>query len=730
MLYLFKKTFALFLAVVFVISVCGCNTTRTEKVKHSNNDDSTATNNETPENTDEFYEEPEIEYEEDFLFGDNNDNLNFYEDFDDEQIEDYEQDHFEDLDDTEEIASNKARYETDYDENYKNPVQAYGKKISGSKRTIKVQTDNPVWLNFHGFGANYFCQTYTKHNYGNLKYTQASFALDAERYTSDAAHIARLWFDVDFMVTSEQKEIPKDYRDNIDYQNYMNGIYDFESEQMQSFWSYMNVWKEAGTDIAINFGWKVDDRIQSWFSIPGVAKPHSSAPYDLAAYSKAAVALLNEVERRGYDNATKYITFYNEPAEIDQTKVGDFVTLSENKAYYASMMRYIDKAFKESGWDKKIEVWTLESGRVAQGTTEYTDYIYQTSKNHFDTMALHIYGNEELVLSGAQEYGSNNSVYSAIYTVAEMIKNSYRQKNIYITEYYNCPSLETYDESYVWRDWNASNAGYFIAASNCGIGATLKWITVGGYNCRKSNLYLVSADLGHYGVAVDNLYEGHTTNDISVDTYFDLLAIWYIPDGSDVLMQTWTGRDIKVSAYKYKDDYTVLVEANKSKLKSRELNIKFNNNLGGKTFYRYTFNPLTQKCNGNGTVPTSDKIIKNVSKSFSDKINGDYACYFYSTIKPIKQVEVEDISIYCKKNESINIKARMIDCSTTDKLKYKVVAKSVCVGETVAKEDLGTVSNSGVYTPPSSAKSGDYFAVKAYLENDTSVHAIALVYIK
>lgn len=719
------------MVVTIIFSVCGCKTQKSSS-KQTSSKVTETTASETTCVSDVLDDGDElIDQEIELPMLDDGDNLYFGDDIADND-ETYQEDYFEDLEDSEEDTdkSKKVWNTSDYDENYKNPIQAYGKKVSGKVRNISIEIDNPIWLNFHGFGANYFCQTYTARNYSHLKYTQASFALDAERYTSDAAHIARLWFDVDFMVTNEQTEIPKDYRDNVDYQNYKNGIYDFETEQMQSFWEYMNVWKSAGTDISINFGWKVDDRIQSWFSIPGVANPHSSAPYDLEAYSKAAVALLNEVERRGYSNATKYITFYNEPAEIDQTKVGDFVTLSENKAYYAAMMRYINKAFKESGWDKKIEVWALESGRIAQGTTEYTDYIYQNSKSCFDTMSLHIYGNEELAFYGHQNYGSKGNVYSALYTVAEQIKNSYRQKNVYITEYYNCPSLTTYNESYVWRDWNASNAGYFIAASNCGIGATLKWITVGGYNCRRSNLYLVSADLGHYGVAVDNLYEGHTTDDISVDSYFDLLAIWYIPDGSDVLMQKWTGDDIKVSAYKYNDDYTILVEANKSKLKSRQLKINFNKSLSGKTFYRYTFNPLTQECNGNGTVPRSDKTIDGVNKSFSDKINGDYACYFYSTIKPIKQVEVDDISIYCNKTESIDIKAKMLDCDSKDKLKYKVVAKSVPVGEKVAKKDLGTVSSAGVFTPPKSAKSGDYFAVKAYLEKDTSCYAIALVYIK
>lgn len=731
-----KRVLALALSLALLLSLVGCKTQPPEK-------DNVAGSTVSEPSTDVVVDTQDAQNGDD---SNSSDPKNYLEPEDFGDIIDIPSDSYDDFEggDLGDIDTDEPSEETedtkeslnDYDSDYKNPIQQYGNAVKGNTRTIKVELDNSVWKNFHGFGACYFTQNYTTHNYTNLKFTQASFALDKERFTSDAAHIARVWFSLDFMITNEQEEIPLDYEDNKDYQNYINGIYSFDNEEMRSFWSYMDVWKEAGTDVAINFGWITDTRIQSWFSIPGVNKPSNSAPNDLAAFSRACVALLDEMERRGYDNATKYITFFNEPTETNMYTAGDYNCISDPIVYFSSMMRYIDKEFKKTGWDKKLEVWCGENHRISQGSQIPSDYMYANAKNYFDTMTFHLYGYDSFALLGNQEYGSDYSVYSAAYHIFSWLKNSYRKRNIYVTEYYNTPSLKTYSETYKWNDWGNSNAGYFIAASNCGIGATLKWTTVSGYNCRQSNLYLTGSGLGHYGVAVNGLYDNNSIHRIEADAYFDLLAIWYIPDGSEVLKQTWTGEDIRVSAYKYKDDYTFLIEANESTIAKRKIDFSLNKSLGGKTIYRYSYNPLTQECNGNGTVPTSDKQIKNVKKSFTDTIGKDYACYFYSTIKPIKQIELENIELHCKVGESVNLNAKMIDCDDNDKIKYEVVAKSVAVGVEVPEIELGTVDENGNYTPDSSAKSpdadgknGDYFAVKAYLESNPKIHAIATVYI-
>ncbi len=73
--------------------------------------------------------------------------------------------------------------------------------------------------------------------------------------------MARVWFQIDWM------ELEK-------------GQYDFESPEMQAFYRYLDAFKNAGTEIELNFGWKVGERVHDWFTIPGAPDPYISAPAD------------------------------------------------------------------------------------------------------------------------------------------------------------------------------------------------------------------------------------------------------------------------------------------------------------------------------------------------------------------------------------------------------------------------------------------------------------------
>ena len=88
-----------------------------------------------------------------------------------------------------------------------------------------------------------------------------------------------------------------------DWMELEKGQYDFESPEMKAVYRYLDAFEQAGTEVLLNFGWKVGERVHDWFLYPGVQKPYESAPADLDAYGRSASALLDElINSRGYDN--------------------------------------------------------------------------------------------------------------------------------------------------------------------------------------------------------------------------------------------------------------------------------------------------------------------------------------------------------------------------------------------------------------------------------------------
>ncbi len=79
----------------------------------------------------------------------------------------------------------------------------------------------------------------------------------------------------------------------IDWMEPDKGVYTWDSDRMKAFYRYLDAFKAAGTDIELNFGWKVGSTVHDWFSIPGV-DPWTSAPADNAAYAASASALIDQ----------------------------------------------------------------------------------------------------------------------------------------------------------------------------------------------------------------------------------------------------------------------------------------------------------------------------------------------------------------------------------------------------------------------------------------------------
>ena len=121
-----------------------------------------------------------------------------------------------------------------------------------------------------------------------------------------------------------------------------------------------------------------------------------------------------------------------------------------------------------------------------------------------------------------------------------------------------------------------------------------------------------------------------------------------------------------------------------------------------------------------------------------DTYNDKYGVYVYTTYPPIKQLSIKgasdngNIQFNCNRGSSVNVSAKMIDCAANDVIKYEIVrairSDNKDIPSGAARGSVNTTT--GIYTAATTAQggaAGDIVAVKAYLEKDPSVFAIAIV---
>ena len=624
----------------------------------------------------------------------------------DEQYEDTYEDTYEDLEDFDEDFG-EFDEDVDFDlTEYTNPIQLYGTAVSGNNRTISINLDKVIHKDFLGFGDHVFVQGLNKNLMDSIGYNESFFEFDMTRANTVRSNTARMWFQVEWIVTdTEPNPLRSDYKNNKDYQNYINGIYDFDSDAMQSVYKFMERYEEIGTDIMFNFAWKQDVRIQTWFAVPSKL-PTSAAPYDAKAFAKAAVATLQNFKARGYDNVP-YLTYYNEPANG-----ADFLTVGDSASYWAVIAHYTDKALKDAGIRDEITFFGCENNDHWRNNHKYTDKFVEAEQvyNAVDYYSVHHYYKTP--------HGDNG--YQVVYEDFLYFNNEYK-KRMMITEM--SASLEECtnekDAYFYHHDWNDTYSSYIIAAANVGVKGVLDWGFGSGYTGNKNSgwqgQHLYTAT--YRGTKKDTL--GKEFTDLVSKPFKEInevsLLCNYIDPNSDVLMVDWTGDDIRASVFRNKDgEYTILVDTKGGK---QPLDVTFALSRAiNKTFYRFQYDRDIETTT-NMTVPACQKQIS-ATRSFRDTLDAKEAMYIYTTKKPRKQVKINEVFVQLRAGETFDFDASFIDCPAGSSIDWSVSS---------ATNKKGAVDNNGVYTAPSDALRGDFVTVRATLDSDKNAYATALI---
>jgi len=532
------------------------------------------------------------------------------------------------------------------------PAAAGQSAPAAAAATVTVDTSRIVQKDYLGVGVDVIPWSLMSGT-TTLGYDEADWQVDVERILTLRPKVARLWFQIDWM--EPQK-----------------GVYTFDSDKMKAVYRYLDAFKRAGTDVELNFGWKVGAAVQSWFSIPGVSDPTISAPADLPAYGRSASALLTELQkRRHYDNV-KYLTFYNEP-----NGSWDFAAPGDEKAYYAAMATAVDAQLRADRLRDGIQIW----GPEEVSAPDWTAYMQQHAPGVFDQYSFHLYG----------------EAYDSLDAIFQQRKDVIAGKPLNLTEMgWVNPGTSV---------WETGYANYLIKSANDGIHSNLIWAlngvmtddpagdTNGSYNLWDSVILGLKPSAAFYEAG---------------------LLMRYIPAHSTVYSTTTDSPDVRATAYRAPDgELTVLAETKQGPAKN--VTVRF---TGGKpvnaAFTRFAYTDDIAKPEENALLPASSGVLKAKRSQFTDTGIGTANTFvLYTTAPPETQVALDPVQTTVVGGAKVGLKASVIDGKQG--IRWEVVGTG-----------NGSVDRNGVFTAPA-VTTERTVAVKAVSTHDDSSYKVAQV---
>ena len=529
--------------------------------------------------------------------------------------------------------------------------------VADAQRTVKINTSSVIKEDFAGIGINSLPFTLMSNNLDKGA-NEAYFELEKSRILNLKPAIVRLWTQVDWFVTENDLT-------NGTGADYYSGVYNFESERMQSVYKYLDTYKQIGSQLILAINWKVASTIQPWFSIDGINNPETSAPQDIDAFAKAHVELLKYlINVKGYTNI-KYISVANEPDLMDFESHGD------QYIYYQDTSKKLADVISEASLD--IELLGLESGAAYFTSQDFLFRSFKDNPDYFNEYAIHCY------------QGIKNAT-----AYMRTVKNSLPTgKSIWLTEFNG-------------NKFTNSSSGYMSIAANLGYNGALYWMVNDVYGEDPLNLNdeNIGGSTGLWNKPKDNLNVK--------DSYYEL-SLWlrYVKPNSKVLESVVSNdEDMRSTVFFDGNDYTVIVENDTESAQTLTLN--FDKNIN-KTFYKHIYVQEAAQPSAQAKIPASVKEF-NVSNKLEDTdvVNDSRTVTVYTTIPDVAQVILENVSATVKSGESVKLNATATNGKT---LTWSVVCGN------------GTVDQNGNYTA-SETTAGDIVAVKAETENGECAVAV------
>lgn len=546
-----------------------------------------------------------------------------------------------------------------------------------SYKEASVDFNDTIVEDFYGIGADVLPMAFMPESL-KTGYNDVYWEMERRRINLVRPNVIRFWFQPDWLVET--------------YEQYKNGEYNFDTEKMYSVYKYLDAFKEAGSEIELNFNFTISHDAQKWFSLSvPPAFTYKALPRELDLFAKCCAATLKElIFNRGYDNI-KYLTFYNELDYREWALKAASDTDIENpiKEHWEKTLRMCRAELDKVGLSN-IKMWGCEQSGSNKSQKDWMDYFEENCSDVLDVHSSHRY----------QINSSNNKDY------LKMLNDGAKTKPVVITECGQCYSNDEYS-------FDLNHVQFFCELANAGISGALIWCLSG-----VAITDPCSFTMRNFIDMWDSLQFDGAINNVREVFYEWAMLCRYIPNHcKSVRTKVDCGNDMRCCAFKIgEDDYTVVVELDSA---GSERNIKLN--LGeniGKKMYRHIYKRPYSR-NGNALLPPVSKEIF-VNDTIEDTVGGDYMEIVYTTIPPVHQIELGATEIFLKAGESYLLSAQNID--GFGDISWEMGAQIGDGFELIALEPRINVSKD--------AKSGDMCAVKAFSALNPETYSVVIVKVK
>lgn len=650
---------------------------------------------------------------------------------------------------------------------------AVSRVFSSTDILIKVNKTDTLEKTYTGFGANLWSGDLHPDGIKLNNFSEAYFEINAQRILKMKPKVVRYMISPHFLC----------YLDDADKgeARWKKGEMNFDSIYMYNFWRYLEVFEAAGTEVLINFGYAATDDIKDWFTIkdsPDRVGGIRSAPEDLDAFANAFNEFIKECDRRGFvENGTvKYVTFYN---ENDSTQT-EYNCFGDERAYWCTMIEKIHNCLVASGYRyngldrSKNKILISGADLTTSGNMnvdildDYYSYVYENlyQKGYCDTFNFHMYvQNHERIKNGQQStLGKYDSkcLYATDQTeILNKLNAVYADKyglNFIMAEVGAANEQSTIDGKKGVRTlFNGNAVSLLMSNARGGALTSLYWVLC-GHKPLEPVSYNFSSEL--YPWEIPSIETDDTGIDKVNSSYGPVaMAMRYIPENSKVALsttnldpktdsgnkyRTWTPDTVFATTFMNDNDTSIVVEVD------TEINRNITVDLEGMTgtFYKYIYkfpdsdlvDSEEAKTQFDGNALFADGIKSSVATvedgMIIDSVGKGHYAIIYSTIEPIKEIELKSVSLECKKGESVKVEVENIynitgisnasDANNYNFEVYRGVTDTVkdSNGKNTYLLDLknrnirkGSINEDGVYTPDANAQVGDTVAVKVTVKN-------------
>ena len=527
---------------------------------------------------------------------------------------------------------------------------------TAKKATAEIDFSEVITKDFYGVGVNVLPMSLMPESVEH-GYNEAYWRLEEARILKTRPHVARMWFQPDWLVET--------------YEEYKSGNYNFDAPKMYSVYKFLNAFKAAGTEIEFNFGWKVSRKAQSWFSFEGTPTKAASAPKELDLFAECCAATLKElIENRGYDNI-KYLTFYNEPDyAINAPDSGDFVVIGcDRKEYWQRMLRLTRESLNKQGLDY-IKMWGCEASGGDAIMADWLDYFTENCRDVLDVHTIHRYRIDsdkcDAFLPDRVRHAGGIPIVLTECGQAGFDKNmSFKHNHVQL----------------------------FSQVANYGFSGMFIWC-INSVDITDPCSFTMRNEFDFW----DTPHLDCGVNKVREAFYEASMLCRYIPNHCQVVKSEVVEgqKSLRVSAFKAGDDYTIVVEAAGD---ITEIEVKLPEALNRK-FYKH-LHRRPHNYNGNATIPPQCGEIF-VGDTLTDTIYPEYTAIVYTTLPSVPQVEAANTEIYMSAGEKVRIPAAIIDgygkldselsASTADSFRYSAADETITAIDTAKPGDMCAIT--------------------------------------